>query len=148
LALPSAGPIFSQPSASPEITSAYLIAENSGLGIRQDGDTLVCGRVDGAPHLPQSITYEFNRFIAKLALPRVTFHGLRHSHATQLLASGVHPKIAPERLGHSAITTTLDLYSHVTDTMQVEAAEKLNAAWLGSKSGSNEAPPEKMPQKK
>jgi hypothetical protein len=31
--------------------------------------------------------------------------------------------------------------------MQVEAAEKLNAAWLGSKSGSNEAPPEKMPQK-
>src|SRR5262249_58021290 len=60
LALPSAGPIFRQPSASPEITSPYLTAENSGLGlalgIRQDGDTLVCGRVDGAPHLPRSIT--------------------------------------------------------------------------------------------
>jgi integrase len=59
------------------------------LGIRLGGDTLVCGRADGTPHLPQRITFEFNRFIAKLALPRVTFHGLRHSHATQLLASGV-----------------------------------------------------------
>ena len=46
------------------------------------------------------------------------FHDLRHSHATQLLADGVHPKIAQERLGHSTITTTMDLYSHVTDTMQ------------------------------
>jgi integrase len=108
---------------------AYAVAElrrykrqqAEELGIRQD---LVCGRADGAPHLPQSITFEFGRFIAKLPLPRVTFHGLRHSHATQLLASGVHPKIAEERLGHSTITTTLDLYSHVSDTMQAEAAAK------------------------
>src|SRR5262249_13316103 len=99
------------------------------LGIRQSGDTLVCGRADGGPHLPHSITYEFGRFVAKLPLPRVRFHDLRHSHATQLLASGVHPKIAQERLGHSTITTTLDLYSHVTDTMQAEAAERLGEAW-------------------
>ena len=62
-------------------------------------------------------------------LPRVRFHDLRHSHATQLLLEGVHPKIAQERLGHSTITTTLDLYSHVTDSMQVDAAERLDAAW-------------------
>src|SRR6478735_7410115 len=61
-------------------------------------------------------------------LPRVRFHDLRHSHATQLLLEGVHPKIAQERLGHSTITTTLDLYSHVTDSMQVDAAERLDAA--------------------
>lgn len=38
-------------------------------------------------------------------------------------------KIAQERLGHSTITTTLDLYSHVTDSMQIDAAERLDAAW-------------------
>jgi site-specific recombinase XerD len=47
----------------------------------------------------------------------VRFHDLRHSHATHLLVAGVHPKVAQERLGHSTITTTLDLYSHVTETM-------------------------------
>ena len=62
-------------------------------------------------------------------LPRVRFHDLRHSHATQLLLEGVHPKIAQERLGHSTITTTLDLCSHVTDSMQIDAAERLDAAW-------------------
>jgi integrase len=60
--------------------------------------------------------------------PRVRFHDLRHSHATQLLAAGVHPKIAQERLGHSTIVTTLDLYSHVSDTMQTEVAAKIDAA--------------------
>ena len=42
---------------------------------------------------------------------------------------GIHPKIAQERLGHSTITTTLDLYSHVTDTMQNDAVEKLDTAF-------------------
>jgi integrase len=62
-------------------------------------------------------------------MPRVRFHDLRHSHATQLLLAGVHPKVAQERLGHATITTTLDLYSHVTDTMQGEAAARLDAAF-------------------
>ena len=69
-------------------------------------------------------TYE----ISDASLPRVRFHDLRHSHATQLLLAGVHPKIAQERLGHATITTTLDLYSHVTETMQSDAAERLDAA--------------------
>jgi integrase len=59
----------------------------------------------------------------------IRFHDLRHSHATQLLSEGIHPKIAQERLGHSSIKTTLDLYSHVTDTMQGEAASKLDSAF-------------------
>ena len=58
-------------------------------------------------------------------------HDLRHTHATQLLLAGVHPKVAQERLGHSTITTTLDLYSHVTETMQEDAAGRLDAS-LGS----------------
>jgi integrase len=70
-------------------------------------------------------------------VPRVRFHDLRHSHATQLLLSGVHPKVAQERLGHSTVTTTLDLYSHVTANMQEDAASRLDAVFQSAISGSN-----------
>jgi integrase len=62
-------------------------------------------------------------------LPKVRFHDLRHSHATQLLAAGVHPKIVQERLGHSTITVTMDLYSHVSETMQSDATARLDEAY-------------------
>jgi integrase len=79
---------------------------------------------------PQSLTHQFTRLIKRIKdMPRVRLHDLRHSHATQLLAAGVHPKIAQERLGHASITTTLDLYSHVTSTMQGDAAARLDAAF-------------------
>jgi integrase len=98
------------------------------LGVRQTGETLVCARSDGEPLQPQSLTHQFTRLIGRMKdLPRIRFHDLRHSHATQLLLAGVHPKIAQERLGHATITTTLDLYSHVTQTMQTDAAQKLDA---------------------
>jgi integrase len=100
------------------------------LGIRQSGETLVCPRADGLPLQPQSLTHQFTRLISRMSdLPRVRFHDLRHSHATQVLLAGVHPKIAQERLGHATITTTLDLYSHVTETMQGDAAERLDAVF-------------------
>ena len=100
------------------------------LGVRQSGETLVCCREDGEPKQPRSLTHEFAHVMGRIMiLPRVRFHDLRHSHATQLLADGVHPKVAQERLGHSTITTTMDLYSHVTDTMQSDAAARLDAAF-------------------
>ncbi|HLY58238.1 MAG TPA: site-specific integrase [Stellaceae bacterium] len=100
------------------------------LGMRPNLDTLVCCREDGEPLQPRSLTHEFTRLVARAkGVPRVRFHDLRHSHATQLLADGVHPKVAQERLGHSTIATTLDLYSHVTSTMQEDAASRLDAAY-------------------
>jgi integrase len=100
------------------------------IGVRQFGETLVCCREDGEPKQPRSLTHEFAHVMGRINdLPRVRFHDLRHSHATQLLAGGVHPKVAQERLGHSTITTTMDLYSHVTDTMQSDAAARLDAAF-------------------
>lgn len=104
------------------------------LGVRQTGDTLVCARADGAPMQPRSLTHEFTVMMARIKdIPRARFHDLRHSHATQLLLAGVHPKIAQERLGHSTISITLDLYSHVTETMQEDAAARLDAAFRGAK---------------
>lgn len=58
-------------------------------------------------------------------IPWVTLKGLRHTHATILLGAGVPAKIVQERLGHSNINTTLDIYSHVTPTMQKDAVRKL-----------------------
>lgn len=52
----------------------------------------------------------------------------RHSAATLLLSAGVHPKIVQEIPGHSQISMTLDVYSHVLPTMQIDAMNKLNDA--------------------
>jgi len=98
------------------------------VGVRQTDDTHVVAQTDGQPLMPQSLTHEFARFIAGAKLPRVRFHDLRHSHATHLLANGVHPKIAQERLGHASVGTTLDLYSHVLPGMQADAASRVDAA--------------------
>src|SRR5579863_1134254 len=89
---------------------------------------------DGEPMQPRSLTHEFTRLVGRAKdIPRVRFHDLRHSHATQLLLAGVHPKVAQERLGHSTVSVTLDLYSHVTATMQEDAAAKIDAAFRGAK---------------
>ena len=65
-------------------------------------------------------------------MPAIRFHDLRHTHATQLLTAGVHPKVVQDRLGHSTITRTLDLYSHVAETIQADAAARLDAALRGA----------------
>lgn len=60
-------------------------------------------------------------------LPRIRFHDLRHSAATLLLVQGVHPRMVQEVLGHTRIETTLGVYSHVLESMQQEAADKMDA---------------------
>jgi integrase len=57
------------------------------------------------------------------SLPRTRFHDLRHAHATQLLAAGVHPKAVSERLGHSSVAFTMDCYSAVIPSMGRTAAD-------------------------
>ena len=98
------------------------------LGVRQSEDTHVVAQADGQPLKPNSLTHEFVRFIAGTELPRIRFHDLRHTHATQLLKSNVHPKIVQERLGHEDISTTLNLYSHVLPGMQDAAARSVDLA--------------------
>ncbi|WP_417900455.1 tyrosine-type recombinase/integrase [Bacillus haimaensis] len=61
--------------------------------------------------------------IKRAGLKDARFHDLRHSHATILLQKNVHPKIVSERLGHSKIGNTLDLYSHVIPSLQEQAIE-------------------------
>lgn len=61
---------------------------------------------------------------AGVNVPRLTLKGLRHTHATLLLEAGEHAKVVQERLGHADISTTMNIYSHVTPTMQRNAADR------------------------
>ncbi|MCH7607928.1 MAG: site-specific integrase [Chloroflexi bacterium] len=67
------------------------------------------------------------RIANKVGLPKAHFHSLRHSHASLLLLSGQHLKVVQERLGHSSIAITGDLYSHVADSLQNDAAAAFDA---------------------
>jgi integrase len=98
------------------------------LGVRLTDTGFVAALEDGSPMQPTFITHEWVRIVSSSTLPRIRFHDLRHAHATHMLSSGIHPKVASERLGHSKIGITLDLYSHVMPGMQEDAATKLDAA--------------------
>jgi integrase len=98
------------------------------LGVRLTDDHHVLTREDGSPIWLRSLTRSFKRFMRQHRLPEIRLHDLRHSHATHLLAAGVHPKIASERLGHSNISITLNTYSHVLPGMQEDAVAKVDAA--------------------
>jgi integrase len=102
------------------------------IGVRLTQDHHVVMQVDGTPLQPNSITHAFTTFLEIHGLKRVRLHDLRHSHATHMLVAGVHPKIASERLGHSKVGITLDLYSHVLPGMQSEAAERVDALISGA----------------
>src|SRR5262249_23385262 len=97
------------------------------LGVRLTDDHHVVAREDGQALQPRSLTHAFVKFAQRHGF-QIRLHDLRHSHATHMLASGVHPKIAQERLGHSSVGITLDLYSHVLPGMQAEAVSKVDAA--------------------
>jgi integrase len=98
------------------------------LGVRQTESTFVYTREDGEPMQPRSLTHAWLKVLGKTDLPRIRFHDLRHAHATHLLSNGVHPKVASERLGHSRVGITLDLYSHVLPGMQEDAAARVDDA--------------------
>lgn len=91
----------------------------------------VIAQVDGSPYNPAYISRDYRRVLkekgicSELKIPYVRFHDLRHTHATLLLKSNINPKIVSERLGHSSITLTMDTYSHVLPSMQMEAMETL-----------------------
>ena len=99
----------------------------------QDHGLVFC-KEDGTPLDPREFTKRFQRHLEAAGLPRVRLHDLRHTHASLLLARGVHPKIVQERLGHSSITMTLDLYSHLVPGLQEAAAATLNGLLSKEKS--------------
>jgi len=84
---------------------------------------LVFCRGDGLPVHPDRFTQMFDKHVKDSRLPRIRLHDLRHTHATLALAAGIHPKVVSERLGHSTVAFTMDIYSHAIPSMEAEAAE-------------------------
>jgi len=81
---------------------------------------------DGGLWSPDRMVRRFDKLLKQIGLPHMHFHDLRHSAATILLAAGVHPKKVQELLGHSSITITMDVYSHVLPSMQQDVADEMD----------------------
>lgn len=71
--------------------------------------------------VPWNISQHLKDMCDKAGIEYKNFYALRHTHATMLLEMNVHPKIVQERLGHSSIEITMEIYSHVTPTIQQKA---------------------------
>ena len=90
---------------------------------------------DGEPWKPSTFAAACRRVFKKAGLT-CRLHDLRHTHATMLLRQGVHPKVVQERLGHANVGITLDIYSHVSPHMQLDAAERIDAGMRKALAGS------------
>lgn len=97
-------------------------------GLGRDGELVFTNGFGEPVNIYTVIEHHFKPALERAGLPKeVRLYDLRHTHATLLLSAGVHPKIVSERLGHSTIHITLDIYSHVLPHMQKETAAKLEA---------------------
>jgi len=94
----------------------------------QEQDYVFTG-LKGGPLNPRYILKMFDRLLRNAGLPHMRFHDLRHSAATLLLSMGVNPKVVQEILGHSNISMTMDVYSHVLPSMHKEAMDKWDDAF-------------------
>jgi integrase len=91
---------------------------------------LVHTREDGSPIHPQAFSEAFAQHVTEAKLPKLSLHGLRHTHATIALRAGVHPKVVSERLGHASVSFTLDVYTDSLPDMQETAASLIAALVL------------------
>ena len=83
---------------------------------------------NGNPYKPNSFSSKFNDFLKANNLKHIRFHDLRHTNATLMLTQGISPKVAQMRLGHSDFSTTMNTYSHVLESVETNAAERIENA--------------------
>lgn len=88
----------------------------------------VCVKDNGAIITPNNIEYCMRKVHKELELPNVSFHTLRHTHATLLIEAGANVKSVSVRLGHSDVATTLETYAHVTERMESETVNAFEDA--------------------
>ena len=80
----------------------------------------------GEPRNPTAITKRFKIMLERAHCKHVRFHDLRHTFATMALENGMDVKTLSAMIGHVSSETTLNIYSHVTDTMRAQAAVKID----------------------
>lgn len=99
-----------------------------GLG-RANRDDLLFPRWDGEVRSPHWLTQKFALAMAALKIEGVTLHSLRHTHASQLIASGMDVLTISRRLGHGSPAITLAVYGHLFGNTDAKAAEIMEAAF-------------------
>ena len=97
----------------------------------EPGYGAVTTRQRGPLH-PERFTRTFEIEAGRAGLPRIRLHDLRHTWATLALASGEHPKVVQERLGHANVSITLDIYSHVSEGLHGAAADRVAGIIFGT----------------
>ena len=106
---------------------ARQAAERLAKGSEYITTGLVFSKEDGSTVHPDQFSHLFNALVKKTQLPRIRLHDVRHTYATLALQHGVHVKVVSERLGHSSVAFTLDVYAHVIPAMKQEAADAVAA---------------------
>jgi integrase len=94
-------------------------------------DALLFTTAAGGPLSPSNVSSEWGDIAARLDMPEITFHGLRHTHASQLIAAGIDIVTISKRLGHAKPSVTLAIYAHMFNTDDSKAAAAINAALAG-----------------
>jgi integrase len=97
-------------------------AERLAAGPSWSANDLIFTYQDGRPLHPEYVRRLFDRQLRRVGLPRIRFHDLRHTYATLALQAGVHPKVVSDRLGHTTVAMTLDVYSHAIPALEQDAA--------------------------
>jgi integrase len=135
------GPVFHEPKTDAGVRTVTLPAEvlrelkahkarqaqeKLLLGNAYEDSGLVFCQANGRRLEPRNFTRHFDNLLKKAGIRHVSFHSLRHTHATELLRLGVNLKTIQERLGHSNFNVTANFYAHIADELQQEAAEKIN----------------------
>lgn len=77
-----------------------------------------------------TISRQFKSHAVAAGLPQIRIHDLRHSHASLLINQGYDALVVSERLGHESVMTTLQIYSHLFPSKQVEMIDKLTEIWF------------------
>jgi integrase len=95
-------------------------------GSRWTDSGLVFTSTIGTPLDERNVRRAFKALLADANLPTLRLHDLRHTAATLLLARGVSARVVMAMLGHSQISLTLDTYTHVSGSLQAEAARRLD----------------------
>jgi integrase len=100
-------------------------------GGRLSDDALLFAKADGSLPSPNVFSKAWFDFSAKIGMPSLTFHSLRHTHASQLIDAGVDIVTISKRLGHAKPDITLRVYAHLFRNDDGKAAAAINAAMAG-----------------
>ena len=98
---------------------------------RKIGGRSSCNRRPRGPLRPSAVSIDWGELADRIGVPEVTFHALRHTHASQLIASGIDIVTISKRLGHANPNVTLGIYAHMFTTDDSKCAAAINAALKG-----------------